>query len=265
MLGVPLLTTELQLQTLVLLHGAPGDGPLWQPVINALPQHLQVICPTLQWFGPDPWVSEGSEFGTEAHTDQLIRILEANASSPSAVAAWSYSTHVLLNALLLRPDLIGKVFLYEPGLGTYLSEAAEIEAFNADAHRAFGPVVEALQQRGAEAAVEVLFDSSGGPGCFEQLSQERRERYLASARMMPLLMGGGRPPANITADDLAAIKVPVTVAFGRRTRPLFESASRAVARAISTAELRIIDDADHMLPEKDPRTFASVLEAWLRT
>ncbi len=251
------------MQPLVLLHGAPGDGTLWRPVVAALTRDARVLCPTLRWFGPDPWHDDGSGFGTAAHTAQLIALLEAEADRPAAVVAWSYSTHVLLSALLRRPDLIRRAFLYEPGLSTYLADADDRAAFHADAHRAFGPVADALRTTGAGQAIEALFDSSGGDGCFGALPPDRRDRYRASARIMPLLMGGGQPPANITADDLAGIAVPVTVAFGRQTRPLFEIASRAVARGISSADLRIIEDADHMLPEKNPVRFASMLDAWL--
>lgn len=250
---------------LVLLHGAPGDGSLWKPVVDKLPADMHVICPTLRWFGSDSWPDDGSGFGTAAHTEQLIELLQAGADRPCAVAAWSYSTHVLLHALIQRPDLISKAFLYEPGLNTYLGDEAAIEAFNADAQAAFAPVAAALRTHGAERAVEALFDSSGGTGCFRQMPEERRRIYLASAPMMRLLMGGGQPPVSITADDLSRIRTPVTVAFGRKTRPLFEIASRAVADAIPGAELRVVDAADHMLPEKEPHAFAALVDEWLNT
>lgn len=253
------------MKKLVLLHGAPGDGSLWQPIVDKLSADVHVICPTLRWFGSGSWPDDGSGFGTAAHTEQLIKLLQAEAGRPCAVAAWSYSTHVLLNALIRRSDLISKAFLYEPGLNTYLRDEAAIEAFNADSQAAFAPVAEALRMHGAKSAVEALFDASGGAGCFRRMPEERRRIYLASARMMPLLMGGGQPPANITAEDLSRIVTPVTVAFGRKTRRLFEIASRAVADAIPGAELRIVDAADHMLPEKEPQTFAALLDEWLKT
>lgn len=254
---------EGSIQTLVILHGAPGDGSLWQPVIEAVRSDVRVIAPTLRWFGPASWDDDGSSFGTDAHTRQLLDIIETDAGAPVAVAAWSYSCHVVLDALLERPDLIAGAFLYEPGLSTYLEDADDLRAFGEDAQKAFGPIVGALQADGPEAAVQALFDSSGGKDCFDNLPADRRDRYLASARIMPLLMGGGQPPALITATDLARIDAPVTVAMGERTRPLFGIASRAVARAIPGARLEVVPDADHMLPEKQPARFASLIDRWL--
>src|SRR5690606_40973200 len=105
--------------------------------------------------------------------------------------------------------------------------------------------------------------ASGGEGCFNALPPARKRTYLDSARIMPLLMGKGEPPANITASDLAGIRIPVTVAHGAATRPLFSIASRAVAAAIPDATLTVLSDADHMLPEKDPIRFAGLLIDWL--
>lgn len=247
---------------LILLHGAPGDGRQWQPVLAALNTDIEVICPTLRWFGPESWPDDGSRFGTRSHTEQLIALLE-KADTPAAVAAWSYSTHVVLNTLIERPDLIASAFLYEPGLHTYLRDEASRAAFDADARAAFGPVVEALQSAGPERAVAALIDASGGDGCFARMPEERRRLYLASARIMPLLLGGGEPPAPIGADQLSRIARPVTVGCGSATRALFAIASTAVADAIPGATLRMVDGADHMLPEKEPAVFAALLADWL--
>lgn len=248
--------------TLVLLHGAPGEGALWKPVVDRLSRPTRVETPTLRWFGSAAWPDDGRSFGTEAHADDLIGTLEDIGDGPAAVAAWSYSSHVVLDAALRRPDLMRAALVYEPGLSSYLTEEAERVAYGEDAVAAFGPVASALAEGGPAAAVEALFESSGGPGCFAALSFERRATYLASARIMPLLLGGGQPPKPISAADLAGLEVPLTVACGSATRPLFEIASRAVARATGRP-LAMIAGADHMFPETDPAGFAGMLDDWL--
>lgn len=257
------------MKTLVLLHGAPGDGTLWAPVIDCLgdaADTVSMVHPTLRWFGPEVWNDDGAGFGTEAHTLQLVELIEAvraGGSASVAVVAWSYSCHVVLNALVRHPGLIDHALLYEPGLSSYLTDPVEIDAFNRDACAAFGPIAAQLPRHGPHRAVEMLFDASGGPGCFAGLPAQRRDRYLMSARIMPLLMGQGQPPADLKAADLARITAPVTVALGENTRPLFEVASRAVARAIPRASLKAIAAANHMLPELEPGRFAALIDQWL--
>ncbi len=165
--------------------------------------------------------------------------------------------------LVNRPELVSRAFLYEPGLSTYLRDEASLSAYNADAAAAFGPVVAALRAQGPEAALETLFDATGGPGCFRRMPVERQRLYLASARIMPLLLGAGEPPAGITPEDLSKIARPVVVACGGRTRPLFRIASGAVAEAIPHCRFHVVEEADHMLPETHPRVFATLLDEWL--
>ncbi len=120
-----------------------------------------------------------------------------------------------------------------------------------------------MQEQGAAAAVKALFDSSGGEGCFESMSEERQALYLQSQQMMPLLLGGGQHPANIQSADLKQIKAPVWVALGDQSPDHFSVPSRKVAATVADGHLRMQENCDHMMPEKDPSRFARLLREWL--
>jgi len=81
---------------------------------------------------------------------------------------------------LRRPELVSRAFLYEPGLHTYLDDPEDLRAYRGDAQVAFAPVAEALQRDGPLRAVEALFESSGGPGCFASPSRWARGRARCS-------------------------------------------------------------------------------------
>lgn len=218
---------------------------------------------TLSFFGMREMPEGGEAFGTERHAQDIIGYVEANLDAPADVVAWSFGVHPLLLAAIRRPELFGSILLYEPGLPTYVSDPHALAEFEADAGNAFGAIFAALQERGPEAAIRALIDGSGGEGCFDGLSVERRRMYLDSAGMMPLLMGGGQPPASITAEDLSALSLPVTVAMGAETRPIFAVPSQALASALPNGKLVTIAEAGHMLPETDPAQFAMIVERWL--
>ncbi|KZL17900.1 Alpha/beta hydrolase family protein [Pseudovibrio axinellae] len=248
-----------------LLHGAPGHGDIWKPIVDMLPADLEVVCPTLEWFGPKTWQRPGELFSSEAHCEQLAELLNEKSHKDNYVAAWSYSTHPTLLCLLNHPELVKAAFLYEPGLSTYLESAEELDAFQHSAARAFPPIIEALHEHGNAAAVKALFDSSGGEGCFEAMSAKRQALYQQSAQMMPLLLGGGQPPANIKSSDLKKITTPVTVGLGSKSEGHFDVASKRVAASIPSACLQLQDGCDHMMPEKAPSHFADMLKNWLNT
>lgn len=248
---------------LFLLHGAPGHTEIWTPVLNLLPKDLEVVCPTLEWFGPADWERPGEQFSTEAHCEQICDLLGESSESDTYVAAWSYSTHPVLLALLQHPERITSALLHEPGLPTYLETQEELDRFQRSAAEAFPPIAAALHEEGTAAAVKALFDSSGGEGCFAGLSEERQALYLQSQQMMPLLMGGGQQPANIQRADLEQITVPVSVALGDNSADHFAVASEKVAAAIPNGQLLVQENCDHMMPEKDPARFARLLREWL--
>ncbi len=248
---------------LFLLHDAPGHAGIWGPVLAMLPDDLEVICPTLEWFGPEKWKRPGEQFSTEAHCEQICDLLKEHPDGGNYVAAWSYSTHPLLLALIKHPELITSALLYEPGLPTYLDTPQELDHFQHSAAHGFTPIISAMQEQGAAAAVIALFDSSGGAGCFESMSEERQALYLQSQQMMPLLLGGGQHPANIQSADLKQIKTPVWVALGDQSPDHFAVPSRKVAATVADGHLRMQENCDHMMPEKDPAQFARLLREWL--
>lgn len=255
---VATVTTLPMIQTRILLvHGAAADARLWQPVTAALPPEWQVEAITLSYFGEGDWPDDGGGFGTVLHAREVCAKAAAMGGDVHVVA-WSYSVHVVLQALLDAPTLFASALLYEAGLGQYVADEDDRAAFGKDAGSLFGAVGAVLEKDGTEAAVRQLVGRA-----FATLGPERQAIYLSNHRMMPLLMGGGQPPTKIGPALLATIDTPVLVAIGANTRPAFAIPSRALAKALPHGELDEIAGADHFLPETGPQLFAAVIEEWV--
>lgn len=247
---------------LLLLHGAPGDGRLWQPVIQHLPPGTQTIAPTLRYFGPDGWPDSGANFGSELHAAEIVELAAAQLE-PVSTVAWSFSVLPALLAALRRPDLFTALLVYEPGLASWVEEERALQRYATDAAAAFAPTAEAVAAGDNALAVERLIDASGGAGYFSGLTADRKELYLESAAMMPLLMGGGQPPTLLTAQEVAGLQVPLTVAIGEATRSVFAVPSHGLVAAVHGAELAILAGANHMMPETSPAEFAELIGKWM--
>ena len=72
------------IEPLLLLHGAPGDGRLWQPVIEHLKSDVEVITPTLSYFGDSIWPDDGRGFGSERHAEDIVAAAAAAALQTSS-------------------------------------------------------------------------------------------------------------------------------------------------------------------------------------
>lgn len=239
------------------VHGAAGDARIWAPVIAALPDGMEGHALTLTYFGAATWPDDGANFGTDVHARDILAAAE-QLGRPVHLVAWSYGVHPALAAVLRRPDLFASAFFYEAALPHYIAGAEERRAYSTSYAEVFGPVSDTLATEGAEASVAALV----GPA-FGMLSPERRAIYLSNARMMKLLMGGGRPPAKITPRELAMIALPCCAAMGTDTPPVFALPTRALAMAIPDATLREVPGADHFLPETDPARFAGLVASWV--
>lgn len=244
--------------TVLFIHGAAGEARIWDPVIAALPIGLAGRATTLTYFGNAEWPDDGRGFGTDAHRQDIITAARA-AGHPVHLVCWSYGIHPGLAALLAAPDLFASAFFYEAGLPHYISGAKDRAAFGASAAAVYGPVNAALAEHGPEAGVEALV----GKETFAGLPADRRALYLSNARMMPLLMGAGQPPAMITPRELANIATPCCAAHGADTFDAFAIPTRALAKAIPGAELLLVPGADHFLPETDAARFAQLVGNWI--
>lgn len=249
----------------VFLHGALADCRMWQQHQAALADDYTAIAYTQRYFGPQPWGSDWPHFGVAAHAADLIGFLRELNAGPVHLVAWSYAGHIALAAALEQPELFQSLFIYEPGVPTYVSDPAELEAFAADANAMFGPVFEAVQSRGDPLeSVRRLINGSGyQPGYFDTQPQERQKLQLDLARTLPLQLAQSAPPV-ITCEQLGALALPTCIAHGALTRPLFSIVSQAAARCIPNCRYRVIPGTNHMWPDEDPAGFTTAILDFLQ-
>ncbi len=240
----------------VFLHGALGDLRTWRRHCEALSGEFRCISYTQRYFGTSPWREDGPAFGVRTHADDLIGFLRALDLGPVHVVAWSYAGHVALDAALRHPNLFGSLLLYEPGVRTLPLEPAASEEVNTDAQAAFGPIFEAVTRGDQAEAVRLLIDASGGQGYFDGQSPDRRVIHLENAHTMPLLLAQ-TPPPHLGGDELASLVVPVSVAWGEQTRPVFKRPAQALAHAIPHSRHMEVPGVGHLWPEASPMAFAT--------
>ncbi|WP_437738291.1 alpha/beta fold hydrolase [Sorangium sp. So ce1335] len=242
----------------VFLHGAASDHRMWDRHLALVGQRHRAIAYSQRYFGTGAWGQGWPPLGVHTHADDLVALLRALDAGPAHLVAWSYAGHVALSAALSHPELIRSALIYEPGVPSYVTDPAELSALGDDMNAMFGPVFGAVQRGELEEAVRVLLDGSGQrEGYFAAQPAERQAINLDNARTMPLLLSQPQPPA-ITCGDLAGLKVPVTIAYGERSRPTFSVVSRAAARCVPGQHL-VVRGATHMWPDEDAAAFCAAV------
>ncbi|MGE0321757.1 MAG: alpha/beta fold hydrolase [Polyangiaceae bacterium] len=247
----------------VLVHGALADGRMWEPHAEQLAPHFETFAPTLSRFGIDGEASSGG-FGIRSHARDLLRAIDEPGLEFPHLAAWSYGADVALEAALLAPERIASLFLYEPGYPGALSET-DAAAFGEDAQAMFAPLFAlAAERKLSEAAAKLVDASAQSPGYFARQPDAVRAQQLENAHTLVSQLSQNEP-SSISADTLARLELPVAVAYGELTRPLFRLVSVTTARLVTGAETQVSLGVGHMFPLESPRQFTSQLTRFLRS
>jgi pimeloyl-ACP methyl ester carboxylesterase len=100
---------------LVLVHGAPADGRLWQPQLAALADEFTVVA----W--DEPGAGRSSDlpvgFGLADYADCLAALIEALSLGPSHVAGLSWGGTVVLELYRRHPGLVATLILADTYAG----------------------------------------------------------------------------------------------------------------------------------------------------
>lgn len=256
---------EGQGPTVLFVHGALADFSMWDRHRAALAGPYRAVSFTQRYFGMEPWGSDWPPFGIETHSDDLLEVIRELGTGPVHLVAWSYAGHIALHAALRSPELFRSVFIYEPGVPTYVSDPADLAEFAADANAMFGPVFAAAQAGDNAEAVRRLIDGSGQrSGYFDAQPKERRDPQMERARTMPLQLAQSAPPV-ITCGQLSALTMPVCIARGEVTRLLFRIVSDAAARCIPNARHIVVPGTGHMWPDEDAAGFTATVLDFLKS
>lgn len=248
----------------VFVHGAVGDCRAWQLQRLEVAAPYRYIALNQRYFGAAPWSDAGAEFSMATHVADLAGFIHALGSGPVNLVGWSYGGAVALVLAVEHPELISSMFLFEPALGSVVSDPADAEILALDRKDMFAPCAAAVKAGDNAAAVRLLIDGvTAAPGTFDVFSPEMRAVLIENARILPLLFAAPPPPA-VTCAQLAQVKVPVAVALGDLTRPFYRIIAEAASRCMPASRLIRVPQARHLWPSQDPSAFNDVLLGFLR-
>jgi pimeloyl-ACP methyl ester carboxylesterase len=251
--------------TLLFLHGAVTDLRMWDAHrAIAAGRSFRTVAYSQRYHGDAEWGAGWPPYGTRTHAADLIAFVAQLQGGPVDLVAWSYAGHVALLAALERPDLFRSVFIHEPGVPSYVTDPEQMAAFGADAGAAFGPIFEAAGRGDTALALKRLLDASGqAEGYFEAQPAIARTVQQENARTLPELLFRQETAPAISCEQLRGLRVPVRVAYGARSRPLYAVVAAAAQRCIGGSGHPVVAGRNHMWPQEDPAGFMQVVFEFL--
>lgn len=250
-------------EPLLFLHGILGDHRIWAPHCNYLSTRYRALAYTLKGFRVENSTIDSQEFNTDIHSDELIHFCDALGLKGVTVVGWSYASHVALLAAKKRPDLFKSLILYELIVPSYGMTEEDLKLFSRDLTRMMSPVIKALRRdQLVEAASQFIAACTSDRLTLEGLTPRLQVIKRDNLHTLPLLLKQSEPKA-ISADELNALPMPITVLCGENSRDIFYLATKAAATAINQSRDFIVKGRDHHYPEEEAIHFSQLIESLL--
>jgi pimeloyl-ACP methyl ester carboxylesterase len=252
----------------VLLHGQPGSGASWEPIIERLAPEFRVLAPDRIGYG----ASRGEARGLAENADLIAEFIAAQGAVPATVVAhsWSGGAAVLLAAH--HPSAVQSLVL--------VGAACTPDSLNAlDRWLTYRGLGDALTVAGLVGIGEVLPRLRRFTGYFPA----RYRQQVMTALPDRGVLGGGRGalgrhrrtfmveqraltrelPAVTAA--LGDLRLPVEVVSGEWDRVVPTRAAHTLALCIPGAELTVIPRAGHFVARDEPEALAEVIRRAARS
>lgn len=238
-------------ESVLLIHGYPLSGKLWEPLLEPMKDDYRLIVPDLRGFGESE-ASEEASMGQYA--DDLAALLdEIGEPAPVTVVGLSMGGYIAFEFYRRYPERVHALALVDT------RAEADDEAGRQTRRR----TAEQVLREGSAGVADDMASKLFGPNVSDELRTEWREIMAAT------------PPQGIAAalralaerpdstEVLETINRPVLIVVGEEDRVTPPSLARKMHEAIAGSTLEIIAGAGHMTPVEQPQRFIAVLEQFL--
>jgi len=238
-------------QTLLLIHGFPLSGRLWEPTIERLSDAAQLIVPDLRGMGrstPTPSAT------MRDYVDDLVALLDdLGQKRPVVLIGLSMGGYVAFDFVRRHSARVRGLVLVDT--------RAEADTAAARANRV--AMIEQVRANGsgvvANALIEKLFAPEAPPalktGWNRIMAETDPKGVIAALEAM-----ADRPDSMKTLEN---IKVPTLIVVGEHDQITPPDAAREMAARCPAARLLVVPGAGHMTPVEAPDAFAEALRTYL--
>lgn len=253
----------------VLLHGQPGEGRDWAPLVGALEVRHRVLAPDRPGWGR----SVDAPMGVAENADWLEAMLAALAGPERAVVVGhSFGGGVALSLALRHPGRVRALVL--------VGSVGHRRALSGLDHLLALPRLGAGIVRGGIVMARSVAYVAGRRAARSD-PMPPPDRGPESLTMMRVLAGTEPFPEHawrtflveqhalvretpVIQASLSSVEVPTVVVAGSRDIVVPLIASRLLAANIPGAELTVVAGVGHLLPVEAPECLAEVVERYAR-
>lgn len=240
-------------EPVLLVHGFPLTGALWDGVVERLSGEMRLIVPDLRGHGAS---GASAETSMRRYADDLLAVLDAAGETrPVTLVGLSMGGYVAFEFYRRHPERVRALVLANTRA---TRDNPEVLAGRYDS-------ADRVMREGSAVIADGMADRLFAP----TTSPELRARWKAIMAASPPegVAAALRAMAERTDSRrlLKRLGVPVLVIVGADDVITPAGEARAMAEAAKGGRIRVIPGAGHMTPVERPDEFAAALAEFLRT
>lgn len=231
---------------LLLIHGFPFDGRMWDPQVEALRGRRRLLVPDLPGFGRSP--APGKPASIADYASALGRFLEVRGAQKAVPCGFSMGGYVALAFAARFPERLAGLVLADTRAGADTGEGKAARTLTAERVLAEGPAFLADTLPDKLLAPKTF---EGDPGLVERVRSMIRTQPRGEVAAALLAM---RDRPDRTA-ELSHVPCPALLLCGAEDALTPPAEMRAMATAISGGRFAEIPGAAHLSNLEKPEAF----------
>lgn len=112
----------------IFVHGATLDYRAWEGQRDAVSQRYRYIALTQRYFGTGAWLDGGEKYSLATHAADLATFIRDLTGGPTHIVGWSYGGAIALTLAVQHPELVKSLFVFEPGIATFVTDPVDAKA-----------------------------------------------------------------------------------------------------------------------------------------
>jgi esterase len=246
---------------LVCVHGTLGDFRTFSAVIGPLSRAHRVIAVSLRHFFPEHWDGVGDDYKMAQHVADMIAFIEQLGAGPVDLMGHSRGGHIAFRVAQVRPELLRRLVLAEPGgsLDASLREPGAAEPASQAAR--FLQCAEHIRSGDLDGALKTFYEGIEGDGTWARLPAVAQQQLRDNVFTLLGQTNEDRKP--FTRSDAQSIKTPALFIGGTETKGSLPLVLRALAAEVPGARLAMIEGAGHWMFEQAPQRYSEIVMDYL--
>jgi esterase len=240
---------------LVCVHGTLGDFRTWSAVFGPLSKQRRVISVSLRHFFPEHWDGVGDDYLMAQHVADVIAFIEKLGAGPIDLMGHSRGGHIAFRVAQLRPDLLRRIVLAEPG--GELDQSLDPAAGPSQRASRFAASAGKIKDGDIDGGLMLFFDTIEGEGAWAHLPAAPKQQLRDNVYTLIGQVGENRQP--YTRQQAESIETPTLFVGGADTRGALPLVLRALSAHVPGAKTAMIAGAGHWMFEQAPEEFSKIV------